>query len=158
MVTAKVATEHHLALAQAASRDLPPRRTPSGLGPGAVAGRDRARGGLVCLVHRVSLWLHPFTLCRRCGGTGITAGFLPLDPGVLPQMRRPRPGTPARHDDGPAGTYRGDGRLPRVPVARITCRAPRETSAGSCPVSGHPERPRLPRLPGSPAARAGAAR
>ena len=28
-------------------------------------------------MYRVSLWLHPFTLCRRCGGSGITAGFLP---------------------------------------------------------------------------------
>jgi len=28
-------------------------------------------------VYRVSLWLHPFTTCRRCGGSGITAGFLP---------------------------------------------------------------------------------
>ena len=29
------------------------------------------------LVYRVSLWLHPFTMCRRCAGTGITAGFVP---------------------------------------------------------------------------------
>jgi len=28
-------------------------------------------------VYRVSLWLHPFRMCRRCGGSGITAGFLP---------------------------------------------------------------------------------
>jgi hypothetical protein len=28
-------------------------------------------------VYRVSLWLHPFTMCRRCGGSGITRGFLP---------------------------------------------------------------------------------
>jgi hypothetical protein len=31
---------------------------------------------LWCVVYRVSLWLHPFTMCRRCGGTGKVSGFL----------------------------------------------------------------------------------
>jgi hypothetical protein len=71
MLTAKVAPEH-LALASAASRHAP-------VAPGhaalwlAVIGLAAAW----CAVYRVSLWLHPFTLCRRCGGSGITRGFLP---------------------------------------------------------------------------------
>ena len=32
---------------------------------------------LCCLVYRISLWLHPFTMCRRCGGSGHVTGFLP---------------------------------------------------------------------------------
>ena len=74
MVTAKVAREHCLALAQAASRHAPAAHILSR--PAlwlAVTGLAAAW----FVLYRVSLWLHPFTLCRRCGGSGITAGFFP---------------------------------------------------------------------------------
>jgi hypothetical protein len=74
MVTAKLAPDLSLALAQSA-------------GPHAAAVHflDQAAlllvliglAGAGWLVYRVSLWLHPFTTCRRCGGSGITAGFMP---------------------------------------------------------------------------------
>ena len=73
MLTAKVAPEH-LALASAASRHAAAAHT-SG-----HAALWLAVIGLVAawfVVYRVSLWLHPFTMCRRCGGSGITRGFLP---------------------------------------------------------------------------------
>ena len=74
MVTAKVAPEPCLALAHAATQ-----HTPAAHAPG-HAGLWLAVIGLAVawfLVYRVSLWLHPFTMCRRCGGSGITRGFLP---------------------------------------------------------------------------------
>jgi len=74
MVKVKVASEHCLTLASAASRHAPAAHTPG------HAALWLAVTGLVAAwfaVYRVSLWLHPFTLCRRCGGSGITAGFLP---------------------------------------------------------------------------------
>ena len=74
MVTAKVATEHHLALAQAASRHAPAAHI---LGRLALWLAVTGLAAAWFVVYRVSLWLHPFTLCRRCGGSGITAGFLP---------------------------------------------------------------------------------
>ena len=74
MVTVKPAPEFSLALAHAAA--------------GPHAHGAHVSGVLLVLVlivlapagwlaYRVSLWLHPFTMCRRCGGTGVTAGFLP---------------------------------------------------------------------------------
>jgi hypothetical protein len=74
MVTAKVAPEHCLALARAASQHASAAHTAGPAVPWlAVIGLAAA-----CLAaYRISLWLHPFTLCRRCGGTGITAGFFP---------------------------------------------------------------------------------
>ena len=33
------------------------------------------------LVYRLSLALHPFRMCRRCGGSGIVSGFLPWSKG-----------------------------------------------------------------------------
>lgn len=33
------------------------------------------------LAYRVSLALHPFRMCRRCGGSGIVSGFLPWSKG-----------------------------------------------------------------------------
>ncbi len=74
MVTAKVAPEPSLALARAASRHALAAQT---------LGRPVLWLGVIGLaaawfvVYRVSLWLHPFTMCRRCGGSGITRGFLP---------------------------------------------------------------------------------
>jgi hypothetical protein len=74
MVTAKVAPDISLALAGAAG--------PHPLGahlPGqavlwlAVTGLAAA----CWLTYRVSLWLHPFAMCRRCGGSGVITGFLP---------------------------------------------------------------------------------
>jgi hypothetical protein len=72
MVTAKVAPEHCLALARAASQHASAAHTAGHAVPWlAVIGL-----AATCLAaYRISLWLHPFTLCRRCGGTGITAGF-----------------------------------------------------------------------------------
>lgn len=33
---------------------------------------------VICyVVYRVSLWRHPFVMCRRCGGSGKITGFLP---------------------------------------------------------------------------------
>jgi len=74
MVTATVTPEHRLALASAASRHALAAHV-----PGPVVIWLAAFGFAVAcwLAYRVSLWLHPFTLCRRCGGSGITAGFLP---------------------------------------------------------------------------------
>ncbi len=74
MVTAKVAPEHRLALASAASRHAPAAHTP---GHAALWLAVIGLAAAWFAVYRVSLWLHPFTLCRRCGGSGITAGFLP---------------------------------------------------------------------------------
>ena len=74
MVTATVTPEHCLALASAASRHAPAAHAPGHVVLWlAVAGL--AAAGFA--VYRVSLWLHPFTLCRRCAGSGITRGFLP---------------------------------------------------------------------------------
>jgi hypothetical protein len=74
MVTAKVAPEHHLALAQAASRHA---SAAHALGRPVLWLAVIGLAAAWFAVYRVSLWLHPFTLCRRCGGSGITAGFLP---------------------------------------------------------------------------------
>ena len=74
MVTAKVASEHCLALARDASQHAVAAHAPG------QAALWLAGIGLTAAwfgVYRVSLWLHPFTLCRRCGGSGITAGFVP---------------------------------------------------------------------------------
>jgi len=68
MLTATVAPEH-LALASAASRHA------SGHAALWLAVIGLAAAWFA--VYRVSLWLHPFTMCRRCGGSGITRGFLP---------------------------------------------------------------------------------
>ena len=73
MFTAKVAPDLSLALARAAGQ-APAVHAPGGVGAGLVLAGLAVAGWLV---YRVSLWLHPFTLCRRCGGSGITAGFLP---------------------------------------------------------------------------------
>ena len=78
MVTAKVATEHHLALAQAASRHA---SAAHALGRPVLWLAVIGLAAAWFAVYRVSLWLHPFTLCRRCGGSGITAGFLPWSRG-----------------------------------------------------------------------------
>jgi hypothetical protein len=74
MLTAKVAPELSLALARAAGQHALAVHVPS------RAGLWLAVTGLAAacwLVYRVSLWLHPFAMCRRCGGTGVIAGFLP---------------------------------------------------------------------------------
>ena len=74
MVIAKIASQHSLALASAVSRHAPAAHALAR--PAlwlAVAGLAAAWFA----VYRVSLWLHPFTMCRRCGGSGITRGFLP---------------------------------------------------------------------------------
>jgi hypothetical protein len=74
MVTVKVAPELSLALAQAAGRAAPAAHVPGRVAAGLVLAGLAAAGWLV---YRVSLWLHPFAMCRRCGGTGIITGFLP---------------------------------------------------------------------------------
>ena len=74
MLTAKAVPELSLALAQAASRAAPAVHAPGRVTLWLALIGLAAAGWLV---YRVSLWLHPFTLCRRCGGSGITAGFLP---------------------------------------------------------------------------------
>ena len=78
MVTAKPAPEHHLALAQAASRHA---SAAHALGRPVLWLAVIGLAAAWFAVYRVSLWLHPFTLCRRCGGSGITAGFLPWSRG-----------------------------------------------------------------------------
>ena len=150
MVTAKVAPEHCLALARAASQHASAAHAPGHAVPWlAVIGLAAA-----CLAaYRISLWLHPFTLCRRCGGTGITAGFFPWSTGVLPQMRRPRAGSPARHADGrPVGTVPAVTARSPVPAARIPCRGPRQgprpaarADAGTRNGPGSPGQPWPPR-------------
>ena len=138
MVTAKVAPEHCLALARAASQHA---SAAHALGHVVLWLAVIGLAAACFAAYRVSLWLHPFTLCRRCGGSGITAGFFPVVAGVLPQMRRPRAGSPARHDDGrPVGTvpavtagsrYRQPG-LPAAARARASagCRADAGTRDG----------------------------
>ena len=74
MVTAKVAPQHRLALAQAASRHAAAVHAP---GHATHWLAVIALAAACIAVYRVSLWLHPFAMCRRCGGTGITSGFLP---------------------------------------------------------------------------------
>ena len=74
MVTATVTPEHGLALASAASRHAPAAHAP---GPVVLWLAVIGLAAAWLLVYRVSLWLHPFTMCRRCGGSGITRGFLP---------------------------------------------------------------------------------
>jgi hypothetical protein len=74
MVTVHDATGLSLAVAQAAGRPA------AGPHPAASAGFWAAMIGLAALswgIYRVSLWLHPFAMCRRCGGTGHITGFLP---------------------------------------------------------------------------------
>jgi hypothetical protein len=73
MITANVASQP-LALAAAASQHVPAAHALS------HAVLWLAVIGLAAAwfaVYRVSLWLHPFTMCRRCAGSGITRGFLP---------------------------------------------------------------------------------
>ncbi len=70
MVKVKVASEHCLALASAASRHAPAAHAP---GHAALWLAVTGLAAACFAVYRVSLWLHPFTLCRRCGGSGITA-------------------------------------------------------------------------------------
>ena len=74
MVTATVTPEHGLALASAASRHAPAAHAP---GPVVIWLAVIGLAAACWLAYRISLWLHPFTLCRRCAGSGITAGFLP---------------------------------------------------------------------------------
>jgi hypothetical protein len=73
MVTAKTAPGLSLALHHAAGH------APAVHAPGGavllLAVIVLAAGGW--LLYRVSLWLHPFRMCRRCGGSGIVSGFLP---------------------------------------------------------------------------------
>jgi hypothetical protein len=74
MVTAKVAPELSLALARAAGRHPAGAHVPGH----AAAWLVLAGLGAACwLAYRASLWLHPFAMCRRCGGSGVTAGFVP---------------------------------------------------------------------------------
>ena len=74
MVTANTAPELTLALAHAAGSRAAAAHAP---GEAALCLAVAALGAGGWLLWRVSLWLHPFTTCRRCGGSGITAGFLP---------------------------------------------------------------------------------
>ena len=74
MLTAKVAPDLSLALARAAGQAAPAVHAPGPVAAGLVLAGLAVAGWLV---YRVSLWLHPFAMCRRCGGTGITSGFLP---------------------------------------------------------------------------------
>ena len=74
MLTAKAAPDLSLALAQAAGRAAPAVHAPGRVTLWLVLTGLAAAGWLV---YRVSLWLHPFAMCRRCGGSGIIAGFLP---------------------------------------------------------------------------------
>jgi hypothetical protein len=72
MPATKGATGLSLALAKAASRVHP--------GPHLPGKMTLALIVIVLLVlwfvlYRVSLWLHPFTMCRRCGGSGKVSGF-----------------------------------------------------------------------------------
>ena len=102
MVTAKVAPQHRLALAQAASRHAAAVHAPGHATHWlAVIGLAAA-----CIaVYRVSLWLHPFTTVPPLRRQRHHRRLPSLVTGVLPQMRRPRAGPQARHDDGrPAGT------------------------------------------------------
>jgi hypothetical protein len=49
-----------------------------------------ALAAAVGLAYRVSLWLHPFVMCRHCGGNGTTAGFWPWSRGVCPRCNGTR--------------------------------------------------------------------
>ena len=87
MVTAKTAPEVSLALAHAAGQAA------AAHAPGGAALLLAALAA-VGLVYRVSLWLHPFRLCRRCGGSGVVSGFFPgsrahcgwCDRGLVPRL------------------------------------------------------------------------
>ena len=72
MVTAKTAPELSLALDHAAGHAAAV-HAPGGAGL-LLAVIVLAAGGW--LAYRVSLWLHPFRMCRRCGGSGVVSGFL----------------------------------------------------------------------------------
>jgi hypothetical protein len=74
MVTVKTAPEHFLALARAASQHA---SAAHGISQVTLWLAVTGLAAASVLAYRVSLWLHPFTLCRRCGGTGVTAGFFP---------------------------------------------------------------------------------
>ena len=74
MITANVAPQPSLALAQ---RCQPARRGGARPGPAELWLAVIGLAAAWFAVYRVSLWLHPFTMCRRCGGSGITRGFLP---------------------------------------------------------------------------------
>ena len=152
MVTAKVAPEHCLALARAASQHASAAHAPGHAALWlAVIGLAAA-----CLAaYRVSLWLHPFTLCRRCGGTGITAGFFPWSRAICRKCGGrglvPRLGTlTADRGDG----TRGDGPLP-VPAARIAAAVPARDIGRPAARTRAPGTARAPRT--ALAARAGAA-
>jgi hypothetical protein len=74
MVTLNNAHGLSLALAHAASRPATGPHLPGSVGSWVVlAGLAAVAWG----VYRVSLWLHPFAMCRRCGGTGHITGFWP---------------------------------------------------------------------------------
>ena len=78
MGTAKTAPGISRVLAQAAGQHAATAhvlaRLELWLAAAAVAAVLAAAGWVV---YRVSLWLHPFTTCRRCGGSGVTSGFVP---------------------------------------------------------------------------------
>jgi ribosomal protein L40E len=74
MVTVKVAPDRCLALAQAASQHA---SAAHGLSHVTLWLAVTGLAAASVVAYRVSLWLHPFTLCRRCAGTGITSGFFP---------------------------------------------------------------------------------
>ena len=74
MVDAKDATGLSSALARAAGQ---PGFGAHAVGHPAFWVAVIALAALSWLVYRVSLWLHPFASCRRCGGSGQIRGFLP---------------------------------------------------------------------------------
>lgn len=76
MVTASNAPELPQALQHAAGH--PAAHVPGGA-PLLLALIVLAAGGW--LAYRVSLALHPFRMCRRCGGSGVVSGFLPWSKG-----------------------------------------------------------------------------
>jgi len=79
MVTAHSVPELSRALGHAAGH--PAAHVPGvpGGAPFLLALAVLAAGGW--LAYRVSLALHPFRMCRRCGGSGIVAGFWPWSKG-----------------------------------------------------------------------------
>jgi hypothetical protein len=78
MLTATNAPALSQALQHAAAH--PAAHLPGGALPALIV---LAAGGW--LAYRLSLALHPFRMCRRCGGSGIVPGFLPWSRGFCGQ-------------------------------------------------------------------------
>jgi hypothetical protein len=125
MVTATVTPEHGLALASAASRHAPAAHAP---GPVVIWLAVIGFAAACWLAYRVSLWLHPFTLCRRCAGSGRV--------GTVPAMTARSPIQAAR-----AGSRPGTAARCRQPARPGPCPCPVPVRRGTVPLPAAGSRP-----------------